>query len=75
MTLARLHEELREAVEKLLHPLPQASGAEGQSTVEDVVTRNLHEQVELSEQVWMYTRLGLDCVVLDMNLFEERCIT
>ncbi|XP_075893136.1 sodium channel and clathrin linker 1 isoform X2 [Nelusetta ayraudi] len=46
----RLHQELIESVEKQLHTLPQASGAEGSSTLEDVVTRNLQEQVQLSEQ-------------------------
>lgn len=58
----RLHQELIESVEKQLHTLPQASGAEGSSTLEDVVTRNLQEQVQLSEQVRTYTyRFGLLC--------------
>ncbi|KAM3623278.1 uncharacterized protein V6R79_009492 [Siganus canaliculatus] len=46
----RLHAELREAVEKQLHALPMASGMEGSSLEEDAVTRNLLEQVQLSEQ-------------------------
>lgn len=61
-TLARLHEELRESVEKQLHVLPQASGTEGSRALEDVVTRNLQEQLQLSEQVRMDKVLfGLRC--------------
>ncbi|XP_069022003.1 sodium channel and clathrin linker 1 [Embiotoca jacksoni] len=46
----RLHAELRESVEKQLHALPVASGVEGSSLEEDMVLRNLQEQVQLSEQ-------------------------
>lgn len=71
-TFARLHEELRESVEKQLHTLPQVSGVEGHSTAEDVVTKNLQEQVHLSEQVRMYTCIGLDCTVLDIDLPQRK---
>ncbi|TMS23176.1 Sodium channel and clathrin linker 1 [Larimichthys crocea] len=46
----RLHVELRESVEKQLHALPVASGAEGGTLEEEAVTRNLQEQIQLSEQ-------------------------
>ncbi|XP_035516232.1 sodium channel and clathrin linker 1 isoform X1 [Morone saxatilis] len=46
----RLHAELRESVEKQLHSLPVASGVEGSSLEEEAITRNLQEQVQLSEQ-------------------------
>nr|XP_046259740.1 sodium channel and clathrin linker 1 [Scatophagus argus]XP_046259747.1 sodium channel and clathrin linker 1 [Scatophagus argus] len=46
----RLHAELRESVEKQLHALPVASGVEGSILEEDAVTRNLQEQIQLSEQ-------------------------
>lgn len=50
-TFARLHTELRESVEKQLHVLPVASGVEGSTLEEEAVTRNLQEQVQLSEKV------------------------
>ncbi|XP_051240345.1 sodium channel and clathrin linker 1 [Dicentrarchus labrax] len=46
----RLHVELRESVEKQLHSLPVASGVEGSGLEEEAITRNLQEQVQLSEQ-------------------------
>uniref|UniRef100_A0AAQ4RYC7 Sodium channel and clathrin linker 1 n=1 Tax=Gasterosteus aculeatus aculeatus TaxID=481459 RepID=A0AAQ4RYC7_GASAC len=46
----RLHAELREAVEKQLHALPAASGAEGGMTEEETAIRNLREQVQLFDQ-------------------------
>lgn len=46
----RLHAELRESVEKQLHALPLASGAEGSTVDEEAFTKNLQEQVQLSEQ-------------------------
>ncbi|KAE8301076.1 Sodium channel and clathrin linker 1 Sodium channel-associated protein 1 [Larimichthys crocea] len=46
----RLHVELRESVEKQLHALPVASGVEGGTLEEEAVTRNLQEQIQLSEQ-------------------------
>uniref|UniRef100_A0A671YPW1 Sodium channel and clathrin linker 1 n=1 Tax=Sparus aurata TaxID=8175 RepID=A0A671YPW1_SPAAU len=45
-----LHAELRESVEKQLHALPLASGAEGSTVDEEAFTKNLQEQVQLSEQ-------------------------
>uniref|UniRef100_A0A8C4HA84 Sodium channel and clathrin linker 1 n=1 Tax=Dicentrarchus labrax TaxID=13489 RepID=A0A8C4HA84_DICLA len=45
-----LHVELRESVEKQLHSLPVASGVEGSGLEEEAITRNLQEQVQLSEQ-------------------------
>lgn len=59
--MARLHAELRESVEKQLHALPQAPGVEGTTLEEDMLTRNLQEQVQLSEQV---LDIDLDCVIL-----------
>lgn len=50
-TFDRLHAELRDAVEKQLHALPVASGVDGSTLEEEAVTRNLQEQVQLSEQV------------------------
>ncbi|XP_017272521.1 sodium channel and clathrin linker 1 [Kryptolebias marmoratus] len=46
----RLHAELRECVEKQLHAVPTASGAEGGTIEEATIIRNLQEQVQLSEQ-------------------------
>ena len=48
---ARLHAELRECVEKQLHALPMASGVEGNTVEEEAFTKNLQEQIQLSEQV------------------------
>lgn len=53
LTFPRLHVELRESVEKQLHALPVASGVEGGTLEEEAVTRNLQEQIQLSEQVRM----------------------
>ncbi|XP_028299985.1 sodium channel and clathrin linker 1-like [Gouania willdenowi] len=62
----RLHAELRESVEKQLHALP-ASGAEGSTTEDDTIIKNLQEQVQLSEQervqamdLWQTAALELD---------------
>ncbi|XP_040002349.1 sodium channel and clathrin linker 1 [Xiphias gladius] len=46
----RLHAELRESVEKQLHAPPVSSGMEGGTQEEEAVIKNLHEQVQLSEQ-------------------------
>ncbi|XP_036933724.1 sodium channel and clathrin linker 1 [Acanthopagrus latus] len=46
----RLHAELRECVEKQLHALPMASGVEGNTVEEEAFTKNLQEQIQLSEQ-------------------------
>ncbi|KAM8772635.1 sodium channel and clathrin linker 1 isoform 1-T1 [Acanthopagrus schlegelii] len=46
----RLHAELRESVEKQLHALPMASGVEGNTVEEEAFTKNLQEQIQLSEQ-------------------------
>ncbi|XP_073329820.1 sodium channel and clathrin linker 1 [Pagrus major] len=46
----RLHAELRESVEKQLHALPVPSGGEGSTVEEEAFTKNLQEQVQLSEQ-------------------------
>ncbi|XP_068178382.1 sodium channel and clathrin linker 1 [Antennarius striatus] len=46
----RLHVELREAVETQLSALSTASGGGGSALEEDALTRNLQEQVQLSEQ-------------------------
>uniref|UniRef100_A0A8C5FYV4 Sodium channel and clathrin linker 1 n=1 Tax=Gouania willdenowi TaxID=441366 RepID=A0A8C5FYV4_GOUWI len=61
-----LHAELRESVEKQLHALP-ASGAEGSTTEDDTIIKNLQEQVQLSEQervqamdLWQTAALELD---------------
>uniref|UniRef100_A0A8C3G7R5 Sodium channel and clathrin linker 1 n=1 Tax=Cyclopterus lumpus TaxID=8103 RepID=A0A8C3G7R5_CYCLU len=63
----RLHAELRESVEKQLHALPVASGAEGSTLEEEAIVRNLQEQVQLCEQerlqameLWQTTAQELD---------------
>ncbi|XP_037327474.2 sodium channel and clathrin linker 1 isoform X2 [Pungitius pungitius] len=63
----RLHAELRESVEKQLHALPAASGAEGGTMDEETAIRNLQEQVQLFDQerlqameLWQTTAQELD---------------
>ncbi|CAJ1052999.1 sodium channel and clathrin linker 1 isoform X3 [Xyrichtys novacula] len=46
----RLHAELRESAERQLSSLPAALSVEGGTLEEEVIIRNLQEQVQLSEQ-------------------------
>ncbi|XP_033829932.1 sodium channel and clathrin linker 1-like [Periophthalmus magnuspinnatus] len=46
----RLHTELRESVERQLHAIPMPSATEGSAVEEDIIIKNLQEQIQLSEQ-------------------------
>ncbi|KAK7929353.1 hypothetical protein WMY93_005748 [Mugilogobius chulae] len=63
----RLHTELRESVEKQLHAIPASTALEGSAVEEETIIKNLHEQIQLSEQergqameLWQTTSQELD---------------
>ncbi|XP_074551921.1 sodium channel and clathrin linker 1 isoform X2 [Halichoeres trimaculatus] len=65
----RLHTEQRELVERQLNALPAASSVDGGTLEEDLIVKNLQEQIQLSEQerlqameLWQTAAQQLDCL-------------
>ncbi|XP_034534515.1 sodium channel and clathrin linker 1-like isoform X2 [Notolabrus celidotus] len=80
----RLHAELRESVEKQLNALPAAANVESSTLEEDLIIKNLQEQIQLSEQerlqameLWQTAAQQLDCLqqVYQKTISDEQSHT
>ncbi|XP_034562590.1 sodium channel and clathrin linker 1 isoform X2 [Notolabrus celidotus] len=80
----RLHAELRESVEKQLNALPAAANVESSTLEEDLIIKNLQEQIQLSEQerlqameLWQTAAHQLDCLqqVYQKTISDEQSHT
>uniref|UniRef100_A0A3B3ZT37 Uncharacterized protein n=1 Tax=Periophthalmus magnuspinnatus TaxID=409849 RepID=A0A3B3ZT37_9GOBI len=70
-----LHTELRESVERQLHAIPVPSATKGSAVEEDIIIKNLQEQIQLSEQQAMELWKGLLEVVYLKNSLNKRTLS
>uniref|UniRef100_A0A3B3ZTJ4 Sodium channel and clathrin linker 1 n=1 Tax=Periophthalmus magnuspinnatus TaxID=409849 RepID=A0A3B3ZTJ4_9GOBI len=68
----RLHTELRESVERQLHAIPVPSATKGSAVEEDIIIKNLQEQIQLSEQQAMEFAIHVNmlCIVFCFSRSE-----